>query len=217
MATQHVQVSMARERPFTPQEQEQVQRFIECLRRAMIVGGHSQRRFSESLGITIGSMTKYLRGEISPLKVGLGIQARLAHELGITLDALYGYYLEGAYLTDVSVDAVESWIRSEAGQEDLPRVLSSLKDATERLAGVDMQGKALPPAVPEPYTWPIEELNGCRISAVFRNRMGLTDEALKKLATQGEFTPELAEAFGIACNYETEAVIEAFRERRPVA
>ena len=45
----------------------------------------------------------------------------------------------------------------------------------------------------------------------------VNDAALKKLATTGEFEPELAEAFGIACNYETAAVIEAFRERRPVA
>lgn len=207
---------MARENPFTGQEQEQVQRFVDCLQRAMIIGGHSQRRLSAALGITIGSMTKYLRGDIAPLKVGLGIQAKLAQELGVTLDALYGYYLDGEYATDVSVDAVESWIRSEAGQEDLPRVLSSLKDASERLV---QEAVACPEKSKEAqlYTWPIEELKGCGIRAAFRERLGLTDEALKKLATTGEFSDELAEAFGIACNYETAAVIEAFRERRPVA
>lgn len=198
------------------QEREQCSRFIDCLNRAMIVGGHSQRRLSTALGITIGSMTKYLKGDINPLKVGLGIQAKLAQELGVTLDALYGYYLEGEYLTDVGVSMVESWIRSEAGQEDLPRVLSSLKDASERLMG-EALGRKAEPAKEELYTWPMLELRDCGISEKFQERLGLTKEAMEKLATTGQFTNELAEAFGIACNYETAAVVEAFRERRPIA
>lgn len=207
---------MTRTEPRSATEAEQIERFVSCLHRAMVIGRHSQRYLSMLLGITIGSMTKYLRGEVAPLRVGLGIQALLAKELGVTLDALVAYYKTGEYLTEVSVDAVESWIRSEAGQSDLPRVLCSLKDATERLAEEQEQAKAAAAEL-EPYTWPIEELKACNISEAFRNRMGLTDAALKKLATTGEFDPELAEAFGIACNYETAAVIEAFRERRPVA
>lgn len=206
---------MTRQTPFSFEERQQCERFVECLQRACVVGGHSQRGLAATLGVTIGSITKYLRGDIAPLRVGLGIQAKLAQELGVTIDALYGYYLNGEYMTDVSVDAVESWIRSEAGQEDLPRVLDSLKDASTRLMGLPLAEKE--PEGEPPYTWPIMELQSCDISEKFQERMGLTKEALGKLATTGEFDDELAEAFGIACNYETAAVIEAFRERRPVA
>lgn len=199
-------------------EQEQVARFIGCLNQAMVAGRHSQRELCFRMGITIGSMTKYLRGSVSPMRVGLGIQAALARELGVTLDALYAYYVTGEYATDVTVEQVVSWIRSDAGQADLPELMESLKDAGQRWVGGAPEAKALPAAkeVP-PYTWPIEELKECGVSEVFRERLGLTDEALRKLATKGEFTDELAEAFGIACNYKKEAVLEAFSKRMPVA
>lgn len=208
---------MAKINPHTTTEKEQITRFIACLNQAMVAGKHSQRDLSARIGITIGSLTKYLRGDVAPLRVGLGIQAELARELGVTLDALYAYYLQGEYVTEVSVTQVESWIRSEAGQEDLPRLMGSLQDAGQRWVGGVAAPKALPAVrEPEPYTWPIEELKDCGVSEVFRERLGLTDAALKKLAIKGEFTDELAEAFGIACNYRKEAVIEAFNKRTPV-
>lgn len=209
---------MAKITPHTATEKEQIARFIRCLNQAMVAGKHSQRGLCEQIGITIGSLTKYLRGDVAPLRVGLGIQADLARELGVTLDALYAYYTHGEYITEVSVAQVESWIRSEAGQDDLPRLMGSLHDAGQRWIQAAENTKALLPArEPQPYIWPIEELKECGVSEVFRERLGLTNEALTALATRGEFTDDLAEAFGIACNYEKDAVIEAFSKREPIA
>ena len=209
---------MAKINPHTSVEKQQIARFINCLNQAMVAGKHSQRDLCARIGVTIGSLTKYLRGDVAPLRVGLGIQAALAHELGVTVDALYAYYTRGEYVTEVTVEQVVSWIRSDAGQTDLPELMESLKDAGQRWMGGAPEPKSLPAARdPEPYTWPIEELKECGVSELFRERLGLTDAALKKLATKGEFTDELAEAFGIACNYRKEAVIEAFTNRAPVA
>lgn len=209
---------MARVKPYNDAERQQVARFINCLNQAMVAGKLSQRGLCNKIEITIGSLTKYLRGDVAPLRVGLGIQAALARELGVTLDALYAYYTQGEYVTEVTVEQVVSWIRSDAGQADLPGLMESLKDAGQRWVGGAPEAKALPAAKEvAPYTWPIEELKECGVSEVFRERLGLTDEALRKLATKGEFTDELAEAFGIACNYKKEAVIEAFSKREPVA
>lgn len=203
--------------PHTSTEKEQIARFIGCLNQAMVAGRLSQRQLCERVGITIGSLTKYLRGAVAPLRVATGIQAALAKELGVTLDALVAYYERGEYATAVSVEEVESWIRSEAGQEDLPRLMASLTDAGQRWLGGVGEPTALPPArEPAPYTWPIEELKEVGVSEKFRERLGLTDEALKRLATTGEFDEELAEAFGIACNFDTQAVIEAFNKRVPI-
>lgn len=209
---------MTKIKPHTTTEQEQIARFINCLNQAMVSRRHSQRELCFRMGITIGSMTKYLRGSVAPLRVGLGIQAALAHELGVTLDALYAYYTTGEYVTDVTVEQVVSWIRSDSGQADLPGLMDSLREAGQRWVGGAPEPKALPAAKQAaPYTWPIEELKECGVSEVFRERLGLTDAALRKLATKGEFTDELAEAFGIACNYKKEAVIEAFSNRVPIA
>lgn len=207
---------MAKINPHTTTEKEQIARFIACLNQAMVAGKYSQRDLSARIGITIGSLTKYLRGDVAPLRVGFGIQAELARELGVTLDALYAYYLQGEYVTEVSLEQVESWIRSEAGQQDLPRLMGSLQDAGQRWVDGGTAGQAPPAPEPAPYTWPIEELKECGVSEVFRERLGLTDAALKRLAVAGEFNDELAEAFGIACNYKKEAVIEAFSKRAPV-
>lgn len=210
--------TMSKLKPHTPDEREQIARFVNCLHQAMVSGRLSQRQLCERIGITIGSLTKYLRGSVAPLRVGTGIQAALARELGVTLDALVAYYVHGHYVTEVSVESVESWIRSEAGQADLPRLMASLTDAGQRWMTGSVEVQALPPA-PEVqrYTWPIEELKECGVSDKWRERMGLGDEALERLAVSGEFDEELAEAFGIACNYETEAVIEAFRKREAIA
>lgn len=199
-------------------DKQQIARFVKVLNHAMVSGSLSQRALCDRIEITIGTLTKYLRGDVSPFKVGLRIQWCLARELGVTLDALCAFYEEGEYATAVSVEVVESWIRSEAGQGDLPRLMASLTDAGRRWLerGVE-EAPTLPPARPKPYTWPIEELKEAGVSDRFRERMGLTDEALKRLAEAGEFDEELAEAFSIACNYELEAVLEAFRNREPIA
>lgn len=209
---------MAKIKPHTPIEKEQIARFVTCLNQAMVAGRLSQRELCKRIEITIGSLTKYLRGDVAPLRVGTGIQAALARELGVTLDALVAYYRYGEYMTEVRVEEVESWIRSEAGQEDLPRLMASLTDAGQRWMTGAVEVQALPPAPEvERYVWPIEELRECGVSDKWRERMGLSDEVLERLAVSGEFDEELAEAFGIACNYDTAAVIEAFRKREPIA
>ena len=50
----------------------------------------------------------------------------LAKELKITPEALYSYFNTGEYGKSVTIDAVESWIRSSAGQADFSRILTSL-------------------------------------------------------------------------------------------
>jgi len=216
---------MATPSPHTRIEKEQAARFVTCLRHALVSGELSQRQLAERMGITIGSFAKYLRGEVPPLRVATHIQAALARELGVTLDALVSFYMHGEYATAVTVEAVESWIRSESGQADLPRLMESLSDAGQRwLAGVKapvalLESAAVEPEVepePEPYTWPIEEIRDAQLSDKFRERLGLTDEVLKRLATTGEFDEDLVEAFSIACNYELDAVRDAFEKRQPI-
>jgi transcriptional regulator with XRE-family HTH domain len=209
---------MSKQATHTTSEKVQVERFIRCLNQAMTAGRLSQRQLCDRMGITIGSMTKYLRGSVAPLKVATGIQAELARELGVSLDALIAYYEHGEYTTAVSVVDVESWIRSESGQEELPRLMAAFKDAGQRwLAECPPLAGALPPAEePQPYTWPIEELREAGISDRFRERLGLTDDALRQLAETGEFDEDLVEAFSVACNYEQDAVRDAFERRVPI-
>lgn len=200
----------------TAREKEEIARFIKSLNQAMLLRGLSQRALCDRIGIQVGTLTKYLRGEVAPAKVGFGIQADLAKVLGVTSDALLAYYREGHYATDLSLPDVASWIRCEAGQGDLPELMQSLQAAGQRWVGggeeADRQEKRH-----APYTWPIEELKEAGISDRFRERLGLTDERLRALAETGDFDEDLAEAFSVACNYELPAVLEAFRERQPIA
>lgn len=201
----------------SPEEQAQTQRFAQALQQAMVVNRMSQRQLSALIGIKIGTMTKYLNGEIRPLRVAIEIQGKLAHALGVTLDALLRFYLTGELVTDVTVRDVESWIRSEAGQEDLPKLMASLQEAGQRWLGGSPDPKALPEAQElEPYTWPLRELEELELSPRMREKLGLTDADLEPLVLRGEFTDELAEAFSIAANYELSAVKEAFSKREPI-
>lgn len=194
-----------------PKTGAEVERFKGSLLQAMALHSWSQRELCERLGITIGTMTKYLKGMVEPFKVGLGIQTCLAKELGITLDALVAYYRTGEYETSVTLNDVESWIRSSAGQEDMPALMKSLHEASLRSLGVvENAGKI------EPYTWPIEELNRAEVSDGMRERLGLTDAALRALATKGEFEDELVEAFALVTGYKADDVRRAFASRKPV-
>jgi transcriptional regulator with XRE-family HTH domain len=196
----------------TAQERLEVERFVRALQQAMAVHQLSQRDLSARIGIQIGTMTKYLRGDVAPLRVATGIQSALARVLGVTTDALVAYYRCGEYATAIDCADVVSWIRSDALQADLPALLEALREAGQR-----WMGELPPPVTLAPYLWPIEELKEAGLSDKFRQRLGLTDEALKRLATSGEFDEELAEAFSVACNYELGAVLEAFQNRRPIA
>ena len=71
-------------------------------------------------------MTKYLRGEVNPFDVKTRITRNLARELGMTPDALYAYYETGEYKDSVTIQDVESWIKSTSTTDDLPRILNAL-------------------------------------------------------------------------------------------
>lgn len=111
----------------TSSDKLQIQRFQQSLNEALVLDGKiSQRELCKRLDITIGTMTKYLRGEVNPFDVKTRITMNLAAELKMTPESLYNFFKTGKYGNGVDIDAVESWIRSSAGQADFPRILNSL-------------------------------------------------------------------------------------------
>lgn len=188
---------------------QQIERFRAALLQALALNDYSQRELSERIGITIGTMTKYLRMVVPPFKVGLGIQRLLAKELGVTLDALVAYYETGEYQTGLSLADVEGWIRSSAGQQDLPAIMKSMHEAAVKA----LEPAAAQASAPAPYTWPIEALKKAEVSDSMRERLGLTDACLRQLASDGRYDDEMVEAFALVTGYATEAVRRAFSER----
>lgn len=202
----------------TDEERAQIDRFVKAINQAMVVNGLSQRGLCNLIGVKVGTLTKYLRGEVAPMKVGIGIQSALADVLGVTTDALLGYYRNEEYLTAVTLDQVESWIRSDAGQEDFPVIMASLQAASQRL----VSGEAKPAQqeeedVLQPWDWPQRELEEAQLSERFLERNGLTEERIAALVERGGYDEDLVEAFSVACNYELDAVREAFRTRQAIA
>lgn len=112
----------------------QRERFVQSLKQALIANKYSQRELCEALGITIGTLTKYLRGAVDPTKVGVAIMRNLAKELGFTTNTLLNYFETGGYHSSLTIDDVASWIRSEAGQADLPVLLTAMSQSTEKAA-----------------------------------------------------------------------------------
>ena len=108
------------------QDQLEVGRFIKSINQYLITKKLSQRKGCEGLEITIGTMTKYLRGEVNPFDVKTRITRNLARELGMTPDSLYTYYETGEYKDGVTIQDVESWIKSTSTTDDLPRILDAL-------------------------------------------------------------------------------------------
>jgi transcriptional regulator with XRE-family HTH domain len=104
----------------------QIERLQRVINEILIREAISQRELSRRIDITIGTMTKYLRGEVNPYDIKTRITINLARELKVTPDSLYEFFATGEYKSTTNIEAVESWIRSSAGQEDLPRILSSL-------------------------------------------------------------------------------------------
>lgn len=202
-------------------EKSRTERFIAALGQAMVVNKFSQRALASFCGVTIGAITKYLRGEVAPENTSFGVQLHLARALGVTVDSLWRYYDTGEYASGLSVDDVESWLRSESGQEDLPVLMDSLQQAGKRwlqdkghcyeaASEVDEKGEEV-----VRYLWPREELETAGISGRMLERLGLTEEVLDALE-RGEYGDEVVEAFSVACNYEEEAVREAFSKRMPI-
>ena len=108
------------------------QRFVQSIHQALVVNKYSQRELCNVLGITIGTLTKYLRGAVNPNNVGVSKIRALAKELGITTNSLLDYYDTGEYRSTLTIDDVASWIRSTAGQEDLPQLLAAASEASMR-------------------------------------------------------------------------------------
>ena len=119
----------------TPEQQKE--RFVQSLKQALVANKYSQRELCEALGITIGTLTKYLRGAVDPSKVGVAIMRNLAKELGFTTNTLLSYFETGEYQSSLTIDDVASWIRSEAGNLDLPVLLSAMSHSTEKAAPVE--------------------------------------------------------------------------------
>ena len=107
----------------------QIERFINSLTQLLVAEKISQREACKRLDITIGTMTKYLRGEVNPFDVKTKITRNLARELGITPDALYSFYETGVYKDSVTIQDVESWIKSTSTTDDLPRILNALSQS----------------------------------------------------------------------------------------
>lgn len=186
----------------------------------MVVNKMSQRGLAAYCGITSGGITKYLRGEVSPENVSLSVQLKIAEALGVTVDSLWRYYETGEYQSGISAQDVESWLRSESGQEDLPVLMSALQEAGSRWLqqsgrGGLVAGEEKEDSDDPPYTWPREEIATAEVPERILQRLGLTEEVLDALE-RGEFDEEVVEAFSVACNYEVEAVREAFKGRKPI-
>ena len=104
--------------------------FIEVLNDVRARRSWSQRKLCEEMDITIGTLTKYLRGVVDPGRVGSDKLRRLATCRGGTLDSLMRYFDTGVFSESLTIDDVASWIRSEAGQQDLPLLLDALSDSS---------------------------------------------------------------------------------------
>ena len=113
-------------------------RFVVLLKEILVKKGISQRELSRRLGIKIGTLTRYLKGDVNPYDVKLGIQRALTEEMGVTMSTLYAR-LDGTDApSDLSVKDVSSWIRSTATPEDMAQLFQSQQEAQlrhlERLA-----------------------------------------------------------------------------------
>jgi len=109
----------------------QIERFQAILNESLFSGGKkllSQRELGKILDVTIGTMTKYLRGEVNPFDIKSRITRNLAKHLNITCESLYSYFEHGTYASKVGVDEVEGWIRSQDLSliGDFPRILDAL-------------------------------------------------------------------------------------------
>ena len=107
-------------------------RFVTLLKEILVKKGISQRELSRRLGVKIGTLSRYLKGDVNPYDVKLGIQRALTEELGITMAALYSR-LDGTDApSDLSVKDVSSWIRSSASPEDMAQLFQSQQEAQLR-------------------------------------------------------------------------------------
>lgn len=189
-----------------------VQRFIRVLNQAQVANHYTQRQLCAQLGITIGTMTKYLRGAVNPDRVATEIQAALAKQVGVTLDSLIAYYETGEYKSSLTVEDIVSFINSEVGQAEMPKLLAAMTNAAGKMSAP----AAAEEKQPAKYTWPAEALNQKGVSQTMLNRLGLDQEALERLA-DGIYDDDIVEGFAMAMQLPEEAVVKAFAAKEPVA
>ena len=127
------------------QKELRIERFKSVLTEAMITNQYTQRKLCDELGITIGTMTKYLRGAVDPNRVATEIQAALAKTLGKTTDALLHYYASGDYGSELTMQQVVSWCTSQMAQSDIPVLLAAISRGSDPLLK-ESNPVALPPA-----------------------------------------------------------------------
>lgn len=203
----------------SPEDLAQCERFALAVRQAMAINQRTIRGIGSAIGVREGTITKYLKGKdggINPYSVNFGIIRWLAVELGVTMNQLDTFFQGGAFEGEaglVDLDQVASWIRMQADAGDLPVVLHSLQVAAERMSG---SGPAalLAPATLEPWTWPVEALEEAGVSERIRQRLGLDEETLDALVTEGRYNDEVVEALSIALNIDEELVRLGCEQRR---
>ena len=128
----------------TQQKEVRIERFKSVLTESMITNQYTQRKLCDELGITIGTMTKYLRGAVDPNRVATEIQAALAKSLGKTTDALLHFYESGDYGSELTMQQVVSWCTSQMSQGDIPVLLAAISRGSDPL----LKGSE-PPALPQ--------------------------------------------------------------------
>ncbi len=209
-----VQVEVAPGKARSADERQRIERFIQALNQAMVLTGLSQRRLATAIGVESGTFTKYLRGTVDPWKVGSRIQARLAEQLGVTLDALMTYYEVGAYLSGVDINQVESWIRSEAGQENLTQLLEAMREASLRWLEVENSHPKAPKLTP--YEWPAEVVEKCGLDEAILEKLGISGKALQALIDEGVIDDALVSGFALVLKVPADSVRSAFEKRLPL-
>ena len=113
-----------------------IERFIGILNNLLVSNRMSQRELAERLGVTIGTLTKYLRGEVFPDNIKTHINEKLAKLRGVSLDELLKYYQTGEFdstRAKTSFEDVVAWVGSDAGQEDLLKLVQQATEAQMRI------------------------------------------------------------------------------------
>ena len=127
-----------------------IERFINILSAMLVTKQMPQRELAERLGVTIGTLTKYLRGEVFPNNVKTHISEKLASLRGVSLDSLLHYYDTGEFdktQAKTSIEDVVAWVESDAGQEDLISVMEQATAAQKRMLALHLESvKSLEPA-----------------------------------------------------------------------
>ena len=123
---------VAHKTPVRQMSAPETERFVFLLKEVLVKKGISQRELSRRLGIKIGTLTRYLKGDVNPYDVKLGIQRALTEELGVTMAALYSK-LDGTEApSEITVRDVSSWIKSNATPEDMATLFQSQQEAQLR-------------------------------------------------------------------------------------